>query len=70
LIRVPVRFWEVIWWVEAGTLKHRAFLLDQRDELKAAAEDGGGLEVDFTPPKGVRRTTLDRIEQLTGLRFG
>jgi hypothetical protein len=70
LIRVPVRFWKVIWWVEAGALKHRAFILDQRDELNAAAADGGGLELDFAPPEGVRRTTLARIGQLTGLTFG
>lgn len=69
LIRVPVRFWKVIWWVEDGALKHRAFILDQRDELNAAAEDGGGLEMDFVTPRGVRKTTLRRIEQLTGLVF-
>lgn len=69
LIRVPVRFWKVIWWVEDGALKHRAFILDQRDELNAAAEDGDGLEVDFVAPRGVRKTTLRRIEQLTGFVF-
>jgi endonuclease G len=69
LIRVPLRFWVVAWWVEDGRLKHRAFVLDQRDELKAAVADGEGLELDLRPPKGVRRTTLRQIGELTGLSF-
>ena len=70
LIRVPLRFWKVIWWVEDGELQHRAFILDQRDEVDAAAADGGGLEIDFTAPEGVEPASLEEISLLTGVVFG
>lgn len=63
-IRIPLRFWKIVCWVDRG-LQHRAFLLDQRDELGAA----GPLELAFTPIKGVVESTVAEIGELTGLDF-
>ena len=64
-IRVPLRFWKIVAWVEDGTLKHRAFILDQSDEL----EDAGPLELDIETPKGVNDSTVEEISRLTDLVF-
>jgi endonuclease G len=64
-IRIPLRFWKIVCWVENGDLKHEAFILDQRDELQAA----GPLEISFTVPVGVKQATVQEIEDLTDLRF-
>jgi len=52
-------------WIEEGQLRHRALILDQRDEL----EEAGPLELDITVPEGVQETTVARITELTGLHF-
>jgi hypothetical protein len=59
------KFWKIIAWVEQGQLRHRALILDQREELEAA----GPLELDLTIPEGVQETTVARIAELTGLQF-
>jgi endonuclease G len=64
-IRVPLRFWKIVVWVEEGALQHRAFILDQEAELTAAEP----LEFDVTAPAGVTATTVQEIEALTDLRF-
>jgi endonuclease G, mitochondrial len=64
-IRIPLRFWKIVCWVENGALKHDAFILDQRDELEAA----GPLEFAFTLPVGVTRATVQQISELTDLTF-
>jgi len=64
-IRIPLRFWKIVCWVDGG-LQHKAFLLDQRDELGAA----GPLELSFIVPKGVTESTVEEIAELTGLEFG
>ena len=63
-IRIPLRFWKIVCWLEGG-LRHKAFLLDQRDELGAA----GPLELVFTPIKGVVESTVAEIGEFTGLDF-
>jgi hypothetical protein len=62
---MPLRFWKIVCWVENGALRHRAFILDQRDELEAA----GPLELSFIVPVGVKESTVAEIEQLTDLNF-
>ncbi|MBY0488947.1 MAG: DNA/RNA non-specific endonuclease [Gemmatimonadaceae bacterium] len=64
-IRVPLRFWKIIAWVEGDALVHRAFILDQSDEL----DEAGPLELDIETPDGVLDSTIDEISELTGLRF-
>ncbi|MBY0491460.1 MAG: DNA/RNA non-specific endonuclease [Gemmatimonadaceae bacterium] len=64
-IKIPQRFWKIIFWVEDGTLQHRAFILDQRDELEAA----GPLELDIETPSGVEESTVEEIGDLTDLVF-
>ena len=64
-IRIPLRFWKIVCWVEGGALRHKAFILDQRDEL----EEAGPLEMSFTVPVGVKESTVGEIEQLTDLSF-
>lgn len=64
-IRIPTRFWMVVAWKGEATVEHRAFFLDQGEELREA----GPLEFDFAPPTGVRETTLKRVERATDLAF-
>jgi endonuclease G, mitochondrial len=64
-IRIPLRFWKIVCWVENGSLKHEALILDQRDELEAA----GPLEMSFIVPAGVKNSTIAEIESLTDLNF-
>lgn len=64
-IRIPLRFWKIVAWVEDGALQHRALILDQSDELDAA----GPLEFDIELPEGVRESTVAEIERLTDLKF-
>jgi endonuclease G len=64
-VRIPLRFWKIVCWVENGELKHDAFILDHHDELDAA----GRLELAFTLPVGVSRATVTEIESLTDLSF-
>jgi endonuclease G len=64
-IRIPLRFWKIVAWVEDGALKHRAFILDQREEVEAA----GPLELDIEVPEGVTETTVEEIASLTDLEF-
>lgn len=64
-IRIPLRFWKIVCWVEGGALRHKAFILDQRDEL----EQAGPLELSFTVPVGVKESTVAEIEGLTDLSF-
>lgn len=58
-IRIP-RFWMVIAWVDRGELRRRAFVLDQRAELRAVVE-GGGLEMEFDVPTGVVESTVRKV---------
>lgn len=64
-IRIPLRFWKIVLWVEDGTLQHRAFVFDQREEL----EEAGPLELDLEAPAGVERTTIQEIASLTDLNW-
>jgi endonuclease G, mitochondrial len=64
-IRIPLRFWKIIAWVEDGELQHRAFVLDQREEI----DDAGPLELDIEAPAGVKKSTIKKIEALTDLEF-
>lgn len=64
-IRIPIKFWKIIAWVEGGQLKHSAFILDQHAELEAA----GPLEMALTPPAGVTPSTVEEIADLTDLEF-
>lgn len=64
-IRIPLQFWKIIAWLEGGALKHRAFLLDQHEELVAA----GPLEMALTAPAGVKQVTVAEISALTDLMF-
>ena len=52
-------------WVENGELKHKAFILDQEDELR----DVGPLELDLPTPAGVKDATIAEIERATDLEF-
>ena len=52
-------------WAEGGELKHRAFLLDQREELAAA----GPLELSLITPAKVKDSTVAEIAALTDLEF-
>lgn len=45
--------------------RHKAFILDQRDELEAA----GPLELSFIVPVGVTESTVAEVEELTDLSF-
>lgn len=64
-IKLPLRFWKIVAWVENGTLKHRALILDQSEELDAA----GPLEFDIETPTGVSESTIQEISDLTRLEF-
>lgn len=64
-IKLPLRFWKIVVWVEDGELKHKALILDQSEELNAA----GPLEFDLATPDGVKETTVAYISQRTGLTF-
>lgn len=64
-IRIPLQFWKIVAWVERGALRHKAFLLDQSDELDAA----GPLEIDIGTPVGVREVSIDAIARKTDLVF-
>ncbi len=64
-IRLPLRFWKIVAWVENQQLKYRALILDQSDELDAA----GQLEFDIETIKGVTMSTIEEISALSGLTF-
>ena len=64
-IRIPLKFWKIVVWAEGGELKHRAFLLDQREELAAA----GPLELALITPAKVKDSTVGEIAALTDLEF-
>lgn len=64
-IRIPIKFWKIVAWVENGELKHSAFILDQHAELEAA----GPLEMALTAPAGVTPSTVGEIADLTDLDF-
>ncbi len=64
-IRMPLRFWYVIAWVEAGKLRHRCFLLDQSDDIDAA----GPLEFDFAAPATVKEVSLAEVSKRADLTF-
>jgi endonuclease G len=64
-IRIPLRFWKIIAWVQDGVLEHRAFVLDQSDEL----DEAGPLEMDIEAPEGVRESSIEEIAELTDLVF-
>jgi len=64
-MRIPLRFWKIIAWVEDNVLKHRAFVLDQSDEL----DDAGPLEIDIDTPEGVEESSINEISELTDLEF-
>jgi endonuclease G, mitochondrial len=64
-IRVPLKFWKIVAWVENGELKTKAFILDQEEEL----EEAGPLELDIETPEGVEETTVEEIARLTDLEF-
>jgi len=64
-IRIPIKFWKIVAWVENGELNFSAFILDQHAELEAA----GPLEMALTPPAGVTPSTVEEIADLTDLEF-
>jgi endonuclease G, mitochondrial len=64
-IRLPNRFWYVLAWRESGALKHRAFILDQSDDI----DDAGPLEFDFEAPATVKEVALSVVEKRSGLSF-
>lgn len=64
-IRLPNRFWYIACWVQARKLQHKAFLLDQSDDIAAT----GPLEVDLETPNLVTETSVANISKLTGLTF-
>jgi endonuclease G len=64
-IRIPIKFWKIVAWVENGELNYSAFILDQHAELEAA----GPLEMALTPPAGVTPCTVEEIADLTDLEF-
>lgn len=64
-IRLPKRFWYIACWVQEGALSHKAFLLDQSDDI----EEAGPLEADLPTPNLVTETSIANIAKLTGLRF-
>jgi endonuclease G len=68
-IRIPTRFWMIVAWVDHGELRRRAFVLDQRAELRAVVE-GGGLEMEFDVPTGVSESTVGKVGRMTDLGFG
>ncbi len=67
-VRIPTRFWMIIAWVDHGELRRRAFVLDQRAELRAVVE-GGGLEMEFDVPTGVTESTVAKVGRMTDLGF-
>jgi endonuclease G len=64
-IRVPLQFWKIVAWVEDGKLKHKAFILDQSDEV----EEAGPLELDIETPEGVKDSSVEEISKITDLEF-
>jgi endonuclease G len=64
-IRIPLRFWKIVAWVENGVLKHRALILDQSGEL----DEAGPLEFDIETPNGVVDSTIEEISEMTNLQF-
>jgi endonuclease G len=64
-IRIPLKFWKIVAWVQGGALRHKAFILDQSDELDAA----GPLEFDIETPSGVDEVDIDTISAKTDLVF-
>ncbi|SOD95213.1 DNA/RNA non-specific endonuclease [Blastococcus haudaquaticus] len=72
-IRIPLRFWKVVAFVQAGALAATGYLLDQTplvDDLTAAFEDVPAGQV---PPLGAFRTfqvPVADLAALTGLELG
>lgn len=64
-IRIPLKFWKIVAWVQGGALRHQAFLLDQSDEL----DDAGPLEFHLEAPDGVTEVDIATIEAKTDLEF-
>ncbi len=64
-IRLPLKFWYIVMWVDGDALQVRSYILDQSDDIKAAGE----LELDLAKPELVLETTIPKIEKLTRLSF-
>ncbi len=64
-MRIPLRFWKIVAWVEDGALWYRAFILDQSEEL----DNAGALEFDVERPDGVEESSIEEIAELTDLEF-
>jgi len=74
-IKVPGRFWKIVVWTDGGELRSAAMIADQRPVINVWPEAKGELSeafADHTDLNKVRDflTTVRKIEQLTGLRFG
>ncbi|MEM9433683.1 MAG: DNA/RNA non-specific endonuclease [Pseudomonadota bacterium] len=81
-IQIPAEFWKVTAWVEGGTLKSLALLVDQSAVFGAWPEGIGdartsqtGQAEAFQDPAELARvrdffSTVEEIETLTGLDFG
>lgn len=64
-IRLPKRFWYIVFWEANKKLQVRPFLLDQSDDIEQAGE----LEVDLQKPALVIDTSIQEISKLTRLLF-
>ena len=64
-IRLPKRFWYIVFWEADQKLQVRPYLLDQSDDIEQAGE----LEVDLQKPALVTDTTIQEISKLTRLSF-
>ncbi|MDF0732753.1 DNA/RNA non-specific endonuclease [Pseudomonas entomophila] len=63
-MRVPVKFWKIVVWAEAGAPRAAGFVLDQSDELRRH----GPIIEELSFGK-YRQTAIVQIEQRTGLTF-
>ncbi|MCT2590941.1 DNA/RNA non-specific endonuclease [Streptomyces sp. N2-109] len=73
-VKIPLRFWKVVAFVDDGSLAATAYVLDQRPDLTDAAQALAAAEAAGDPPPlGAFRTfqvPVDDVARVTGLDLG
>ena len=73
--QVPIKFWKIVAWKAPGGLQAIALLADQKEVLEALTNGVPETMEAFDSEEELSRvseflSTVEEIEQLTGLRFG
>ena len=68
-VQVPLQFWKVLVWQEAGALKSLALLADQKKTLERKPEGEAFVDAGQLVPMQNFLTTVAKVEKLTKFEF-